>query len=444
MADDLGWGDVGYNGHAVIRTPHLDAMSRSGLRFDRFYAAAPVCSPTRGSCLTGRHPYRYGIRTANDGHLRADELTLAKLLRGVGYRTGHFGKWHLGTLTPDFSGKGPGRRPAQNFMTPAAAGFDQWFSTEYAVATWDPYDPENAHGRADVRALYWHNGNNVTTADQPGLVGCDSRIIMDHVLPFVEQAVTSGVPFFVVIWFHAPHAPVIGGPAYRARYAEQADERQHYYAAVTALDEQIGRLRARLREWNAAENTMVWFCSDNGPEGTPGPAGRSQGDAGPFRGRKRSLYEGGVRVPGILEWPARLKTPRATDYPAVTSDYLPTICDVLGIELPEAEGQPVDGVSLVPLLAGEATQRPRPIGYQTRGMAAWTDNQFKLVHHERPQRDRSDNGTTPVATWELYDLLADPAESRNIARQHPDVVARMRRQLIEWQADCEADRADIQ
>lgn len=132
---------------------------------------------------------------------------------------------------------------------------------------------------------------------------------MDRVIPFVETAVEQEKRFFAVIWFHAPHAPVVGGPELRALYREYGENQQHYYACITALDQQVGRLRQRLRELQVARDTMVWFASDNGPEGNPGPQGRSQGSAGPFRGRKRSLYEGGVRVPALLVWPARIAGP---------------------------------------------------------------------------------------------------------------------------------------
>ena len=441
MADDLGWGDTGYNGHPVIQTPNLDDMARHGLRFNRFYAAAPVCSPTRGSVLTGRHPYRYGITFANTGHLKREEICLARVLKQLDYATGHFGKWHLGTLSPDFSGKGSKRHPRENYMTPGMAGFDEWFSTEYAVATWDPYKKENAHGRFDVRALYWHNGTNIVDGPAEGLTGCDSRIIMDHALPFIEGAVRRQQPFFAVIWFHAPHQPVVGGPPYLAKYADQPEDKRHYYAVVTALDEQMGRLRKALRRLGVAEHTMLWFCADNGPEGNPGPKGRSQGSAGPFRGRKRSLYEGGVRVPGLLEWPAKITRPRVTDFPAVTSDYFPTILEVLGHPRPEKPHRPYDGISLLPVIEGRMTVRPRPIGFQSGGMATLSDQRYKLVHHASLKRPRSDNGTTPVRAWELYDLIADPAETTNLADQHPDVVARMRAILERWRASCAASAA---
>ncbi|WP_460166846.1 sulfatase family protein [Thermostilla marina] len=434
MADDLGWGDTGYNGHPVIKTPNLDQMSREGLRFDRFYAGSAVCSPTRGSCLTGRHPYRYGIPTANAGHLKAEEICLAEVLKAKGYATGHFGKWHLGTLSPDYSGKGPGRHPELHYSTPGMNGFDEWFSTEFAVATWDPYAPENSHLSKsmpwDPRALYWHNGKNV----EGPLTGCDSKIIMDRALPFIERAAGEKTPFFAVIWFHAPHQPVVGGPEYRAMYKDRSENEQHYYAVVTAMDEQIGRLRNKLEELGVADDTMLWFCSDNGPEGNPGPSGRSQGTAGPFRGRKRSLYEGGVRVPGLLVWPEKVRNPRVVDVPCVTSDYFPTILAAVGLEMPQ--DRPYDGVNLMPLIEGKMTERPRPIAFQYGTQVSLTDNRFKLVHNLSKKRPRSDNGTCPFSEWELYDLANDPSETTNVAAKYPEIVARMRETLAEWQESC--------
>ncbi|QXD25742.1 sulfatase-like hydrolase/transferase [Opitutia bacterium ISCC 51] len=443
MADDLGWGDVAYNGHPVIKTPHLDAMAANGLKMNRFYAGAPVCSPTRGSVLSGRHPSRYGIATANQGHLKDAEVSLAEVMKSQGYATGHFGKWHLGTMTKDYSGK-KNRKPEENYSTPGTSGSDEWFATEYAVSTWDPYDPANAHGGVvDSRVLYYENGKNIVDGVAEGLVGCDSRIIMDKALPFIEKQVKADTPFFTVIWFHAPHTPVVAGPEYLAMYPNEEEGEQHYYGVVTALDDQMGRLRASLKEWGVADNTMVWFCSDNGPEGNPEAKGRNQGSAGPFRGRKRSLYEGGVRVAGILEWPAKVSAGRETDFPAVTSDYFPTVLDVLGFRIPEMDARPYDGVSLVPLIEDDIQERPRPIAFQGHGLASLSDNRFKLVHNPNEKRLRSDNGTAPMVEWELYDLLADPAESNNLADQHPEVVKKMKSQLIAWQISCEASNEEL-
>ena len=438
MADDLGWGDVGFNGNETVITPELDRMAKAGMRFERFYAAAPVCSPTRGSVLTGRHPSRYGIPTANQGHLKRDEITLAEVLRDHGYATGHFGKWHLGTLAPDYSGK-KGRNPEKNYMTPGMSGFDEWFSTEYSVSTWDPYDPKNAHnGITDPRVLFFHNGRNIEDGPTEGLVGDTARMVMDKALPFIEEATKEDEPFFAVIWFHAPHLPVVGGPDFLAMYPDLDENTQHYYAVITAVDRQMGRLRNALREFGVAEDTMLWFAADNGPEGNPGKKGRSQGTAEPFRGRKRSLYEGGVRVPGLLEWPEKVVEGSETSVSAVTSDYFATVLDVLGYTLPEEKRRPYDGVSIVPLIEGNATRRLFPIGFQGHGMATLNDNRFKLVHNPGKKRLKSDNGTAPVVEWELYDLDNDPSESKNIIDEHATIAAEMRKQLEEWQESCEA------
>ena len=421
MADDLGWGDTGYNGNKVIKTPNLDRMAGEGIRFDRFYSGAPVCSPTRGSCLTGRHPYRYGIFFANVGHMRRQEITLAEALKTQGYATGHFGKWHLGTLAPDYSGKGKKRNPAENYATPGTSGFDEWFSTEYAVATWDPYDPANAHGKFDVRNLYWHNGTNVTE----GLEGCDSRIIMDKAIPFLRGAAERKTPFLAVIWFHAPHAPVVAGPEYRAMYADRTENEQHYFGCITAMDQQIGRLREELDRLGIARNTMLWFCSDNGPEGPPQKRGRHQGSAGPFRGRKRSLYEGGVRVPGLLVWPERIPKARVVSVPCSTSDYFPTVLDCLGFAM-KGQPEPIDGVSLMPLIDGKMTERPRPIGFESQRQVSLTENRYKIYSANGGKR------------FELYDLLEDPGETNDLAGEKPEVVQRMSRTLGAWRDSCKA------
>ncbi len=436
MADDLGWGDTGFNGHPRIITPHLDAMARSGMKLTRYYAGAPVCSPTRGSCLTGRNPFRYGITTANVGHLLKDEINLAGLLSKKGYATGHFGKWHLGTLSPRFSGKGPGRKAEKNFMSPGMAGFDEWFASEFSIATYNPYMPENGHCQAarkgDMRALFWHNGKPLTKP----LSGCTSKMVMDRALPFITQAANEKKPFLAVIWFHAPHLPVVGHPKYmEAHYRDLPDNEQHYFSCITALDAQMGRLRAHLRTLRIEQNTMLCFASDNGPEGNPGPRGHSQGTSGKFRGRKRSLYEGGVRVPALAEWPGTLQ-PREVDTPCVSSDYFPTISALL--ELPLTQ-RPYDGINILPILQGTQQKRGSPIGFRFGRDQTLVDDRYKLVHNRGGlKRRRSDNGKVPVAEFELYDLGADPSETRNIAGTHPEVVGRMKRQLAAFVQSCEA------
>ncbi len=441
MADDLGWGDVGFNGNTTIKTPHLDAMAAAGMRFTRFYAAAPVCSPTRGSVLTGRHPYRYGVFSANVGHMPPRERTLAELLKEHGYATGHFGKWHLGTLTKTVrdSNRG-GPKGAAHFSTPGQNGFETWFSTEAKVPTWDPmlrpkgvkrrtwWDPVANPQEADFYGTrYWENGREVSE----GLRGDDSRIIMDRVIPFIRRAVERRQPFFAVVWFHAPHLPVVAGPKYTALYADHAKYAQHYFGCITAMDEQVGRLRAELRASGVHENTLLCFCADNGPEGK---AGSAPGSAGPFRGRKRDLYEGGIRVPALVEWPARVKAGSVTDFPACTSDYLPTILEILGIG--DRRGpEPLDGISLLAVLDGKPMARSRPMAFEHGRQIALIDNRYKIIREGIRRGGDSDRELDPTK-FALFDLIEDPSERHDLSHKHPEIVRRMVTTLREWRESC--------
>ncbi|MDA2938695.1 sulfatase-like hydrolase/transferase [Acidobacteria bacterium AH-259-A15] len=430
MSDDQGWGDTGANGHPLLKTPNLDAIAENGIHFKRFYSGAPVCSPTRGSCITGRHPYRYGIFSANVGHMPKEEVTLAEVLKTQGYATGHFGKWHLGTLTTKVkeSNRG-GPRGAKNYSPPWENGFDVCFSTEAKVPTWNPMimpkgkirgaAPEGAGQPYGTH--YWLGPDKMA---RKNLEGDDSRVIMDRALPFIENAVKQRKAFLAVIWFHTPHAPVVAGPKYRKMYENLSVDEQHYYGCISAMDEQMGRLRKALRDLGVADNTMVWFCSDNGPEGD-GTTGRSRGSAGPFRGRKRSLLEGGVRVPGILEWPAIIKTSRVVETPCSTLDYFPTVLDVLGFKI-KGQPEPMDGVSLLPLIEGNMKARPVPIAFQSRNQVSLTDNRYKIY---------SDNDGE---TYTLFDLIEDPGETKDLSSEKPEIVRAMRGKLEIWRASCKA------
>jgi len=429
MTDDLGWGDVGFNGNEVIQTPHLDQLASSGIVLNRFYSASAVCSPTRASVLTGRNPVRVGVPTANQGHLGEDEISLAELVKEAGYATGHFGKWHLGTLTTSMRDSNRGRPgDSSHFSIPTQHGFDVYFSTEAKVPTYDPmhkpvaFDTLNGeslrYGWAAVQEeqhIEAYGTHYFTHPDEPetnNLSGDNSKVIMDRVLPFITRSKEAAQPFFAVVWFHTPHLPVVADSAYRALYSTYSHEEQIYFGTITAMDAQVGRLRQHLSELNALDNTMIWFASDNGPErDTPG-------SAGPYRERKRSLHEGGVRVPAFVSWPARLEGSTSLSAPTVTSDYLPTLVDYLGLTSPQ--DRILDGVSLVDILNGTQTERGEPIGFFFREKRSWVDDRYKLISKDEGQ------------TYELYDLVEDQAERFDISQEHPERVEAMRRALAEW------------
>lgn len=433
MCDDLGYGDTGFNGNRVIKTPSLDQLATEGTVFTRFYAGGPVCSPTRGTCLTGRHYSRYGINHANVGHLPIHEIALPRIAKELGYATGHFGKWHLGTLDPSNSAK-PGRKPEANYAPPWERWYDESLATEFAVPTWDPsvgYDGKTSN-RLDSRweSPYFHNGVQV----QEPVLGCDSEFIVNHAIDFIQRAAAEQRPFFTTVWFHAPHTPVVAGPEFLAMYEEYPEDYAHYYGVVTAMDQQVGRLNQALKDLDVEENTVVFFCSDNGPEGRAQyPAGgrgfrRSRGSTAGLRGRKRSLYNGGVAVPAIAKWPGTVGAGDRCHVPASTLDYLPTLIDLWSYEMPDQ--RPIDGESLLPLLestsSGESPDRRAPIPYRfvERRSAmfdsptfAVIDNRFKLLTNLGPNFDPTER--------QLYDLLADPYEEDNVIAFYPDEADRL-------------------
>jgi len=331
MSDDQGWGDVAYYGHPRLETPELDAMAAEALRVDNFFAGAPVCSPTRATCLTGRHHLRSGITWVNDnyGVINARETTIADALSANGYRTGHFGKWHL---------KDPRWNSTHN---PGQLGFQYWIATSNNA---EKVDPEG----------YFHMGDPVNDT-----LGEDSAVIMDYALEFIEDSVNRGKPFFANIWMHTPHSPYGSTQEFLDRYSDVTDANARaYYASITAMDVQIGRLRDALRAMGIADNTLLVFCSDNGPEGP--------GSAGPWPGGKRGITDGGLRVPGIIEWPSVITEPRVTQTPIVTSDLYPTFLAAAGIA-DFGPARPIDGENVLPELMGHSFTRAGPIRFMISG-----------------------------------------------------------------------------
>jgi arylsulfatase A-like enzyme len=428
MADDQGWGDVGYNGHPVLKTPNLDAMASESLRFDRFYAAAPVCSPTRGSVMTGRHPNRFGC--FKWGHtLRPQEVTIAEALKRGGYVTGHFGKWHLGSVR-----KG-------SPINPGASGFDEWFS---------------APNFFDNDPILSREGTAVQTKGESSMVTADAAI------EFIRKHAKSSRPFFAVVWFGSPHGPHEAVEKDRALYEGQSKKLQNFYGEITGLDRAVGKVRKELRALDIQNDTIFWYCSDNG--GLPG-VGSTGG-----RGNKGNVYEGGLRVPAILEWPARIRNPRKTDVPCNTSDIYPTLLDIVGVRI---EKQPVlDGISLFSLIDGKMKSRPRPMGFwdypiggistpskkymsellaaQKKGDEVGDRSRLRLEAGKITKKYPEDKlpGHSAWLDWpwklhrienkkgvkfELYNLAEDPEEGKDLAGRIPERVETMKGKLEEWQ-----------
>lgn len=286
---------------------------------------------------------------------------------------------------------------------PGEFGFDEWLS----VTNFFDRDPVlSRRGKFEE-----HRGDS-------------SEIIVAEALKFIAKNRAGGKPLFTVIWYGSPHAPFHAAPEDKRTFAELAPLSQDHYGELVAMDRSIGTLRSGLRELGIAENTLVWFCSDNGglPEIKPGTVGT-------LRGFKNTLYEGGLRVPGIFEWPAVIRAARVTRHPAGTVDIFPTLAEI--VRLPaDAMLSPVDGTSLRPLLAAEVKERAKPLPFRHQGRAAWIDNRYKLV-----------TPGIPTGTFELYDLEADPRESRNIADEQPDVARRLRTALLAWNESVQASVA---
>lgn len=413
MCDDLGWGDTGFNGNKIIKTPQLDQMAKEGAVLSHFYSIGPVCSPTRASFLTGRHYYRMGVFTANKGHLPKEEYTIAKMLKKEGYETGHFGKWHLGTLNDSISNKGKRRKPKENFAPPWLRDYDQSFVTESATATWDP-----GIGRRSINNPYYENGEVATQ----NLLGCDSRVLMDRAIPFIQQSVKKEKPFVAVIWFHAPHEDIVAGPEYLKMYKEYG-EAAHYYGCVTAVDDQVGRLRNELKKLGVDNNTALFFCSDNGPEGkmfNDPKRPRRAGKTGGFTGRKRSVYEGGVRVPALALWPKHIKAGSKIDVPCSVMDYLPTVAAITNAEL--LENRTIDGENILPVLKEEKHTHEKSIPFRYGDYACLVKENFKLII-ESPINNENDK---------LFNLSKDKTEVNNLVNKYPEKVEEMRGEIMDF------------
>ncbi len=411
LADDLGWGDLGCYGHPLIKTPNLDRFAQQGLRLTQCYSASAVCSPSRSAILTGRTPYRNGVFTwipeGRDIHLRRSEITFAKLLHDRGYSTCHVGKWHLNGYFND------PRHPQPNDH-----GYDWWLATQNNAAP-SHKDPVN----------FVRNGKSVGK-----LTGFSAPLVVEEGIQWLKEHRKPDRPFLLSVWTHEPHLPIESDPQYQEPYRElpNADQRQHH-GNVTQLDAAFGRLMTTLDELKLTDNTLVIFTADNGPEGD-GTQGRTRGSTGGLRGRKRDVYEGGIRVPGIIRWPGHITPQTTSDVPVIGSDLFVTVCEIAKIPIPA--DRVIDGGSLLPLFAGKAeVTRQRPLYWRCPIAIQWPKTamrigDWKIVANE------------PLTRFELYDLGKDPREQTNLADREPEKLAEMRDALKALNSEIEAEGPD--
>lgn len=378
MADDQGWGQTGYNGHPVLKTPNLDAMAAAGIRFDRFYAAGPVCSPTRASVLTGRTHNRTGV-PSHGNNLCLQEKTLPQALKKAGYKTALFGKWHLNGV------RGAGVPIlGDDANHPGKYGFDVWLGVSNFF---------------DLNPLMSRNG----VFEE--FEGDSSNVVVNEALKFMAEQ--KDQPFLAVIWYGSPHNPQRALEKDRQGLAD--DQLGNHLGEIQGIDRSMGALRSGLRELGIEKDTLIWYCSDNGGLNLDPDA------VGNLRGHKGSVYEGGIRVPGIIEWPGTIE-PAVTDEPASTMDMMPTIVDLL--DLPEEVMlDVVDGESLVPMFEGKRMERSHPIPFYFQTKAAVIDGNYKLVTMNAKK-----------GSWKLHNLKKDPGESKDLSAEMPERFENMKQQ----------------
>lgn len=408
LADDLGWGDLACYGHPLIKTPHLDKFATQGLRLTQCYSASAVCSPSRSAIVTGRTPYRNGVFTwipaGRDIHLRRSEITFARLLHDQGYATCHVGKWHLNGYFND------PRHPQPNDH-----GYDWWMATQNNAA------PSHKNPNNFVR-----NGEPVGE-----LTGFSAPLVVEEGIKWLKEKRDPQQPFCLAVWTHEPHLPIESDPKFQDLYKDlpDPDQRQHH-GNVSQLDDAFGRLMATLDELKLTDNTFVAFTSDNGPEGD-GIKARNRGSTGGLRGRKRDVYEGGIRVPGIIRWPGHVTPNTTSDVPVIGSDLFVTVCEIAKVPVPA--DRVLDGGSLLPLFAGKSeVTRQRPLYWRCAIAANWPKTamrigDWKIVANE------------PLTRFELYQIKNDPNEQNNLAERDREKFAEMREALIKLNGEIEAE-----
>lgn len=412
FCDDLGYGDLGSFGHPTIRTPKLDRMAAEGQRWTSFYSADSVCTPSRAALLTGRLPIRTGMFSDtrrvlfpdSAGGLPASEITIAELLKTRGYATAAIGKWHLGF---------------QAEYLPLKQGFDSYFGIPYSNdMDWTGGALPAAERRQRMmnpKIEYWNVPllRNETVIERPAEQSTLTKRYTDEALKFINA--NKSRPFFLYLAHTMPHMPL-----FRSKEFEGRSARGIYGDVIEELDANVGRVLDSLRQLKLDRNTLVVFTSDNGPWAVFNEQG---GSAGLLRGAKGGTYEGGMREPAIFWQPGTLKPGVVTDIGS-TLDLLPTICALAGVQAPS--DRVLDGYDLSAVLLGKG-RSPRQTMFYWRGSKLYAVRHGSFKAHFITQAEYGGEAAVTHATPELYNLDHDPSEKYNVAQQHPDVIAEIRR-----------------
>ena len=414
--DDQGTVDLGCYGARDLVTPHLDALATRGVRWTQFYSAAPVCSPSRAAVLTGRYPQRAGL-PGNAGSspgakgMGSDQVTMAEMFKQAGYATGHVGKWHLGYISQTM---------------PNAQGFEYSFGhMGGCIDNYSHFFYWSGPNRHDL----WRNGKEIWEDGRffPELMVHEARQFID---------VHRDEPFFLYWAINVPHYPLQGTSVWRAHYRELNPPRRMYAAFISTMDEMIGRLLTHVDERGLRNDTIIVFQSDHGHSTEERTFGGG-GSAGPYRGAKFSLFEGGLRVPAIISWPGRLPEHEVREQLATAVDWMPTLAKLACVKLPRRR---LDGKSLLSVIKSPDADSPHDVfhwqsGRGLGGKPQWAvrSGTWKLIGNPRDTSNRAPLHASDQLF--LVDLADDPGETKNMASEYPNVTRRLQELHVQWLQD---------
>ncbi|MGQ9651279.1 MAG: sulfatase-like hydrolase/transferase [Phycisphaerae bacterium] len=414
LADDMGIGDVGCYGCRDIQTPNLDALARSGARLTNFYVASPICAPSRAALITGRYPNRIGMSTDRNIESGMDkpgipssEITLAELVRSQGYATAALGKWHLGSTHETQ----PNAQGFDLFFGHHASCIDAFSHMYYASL---PYYHDLYRNRQEV----FEDGKHMTD------------LITREATRFIEE--NKNRPFLIYAAYNAPHYPMVAHERFHRQYAHLPQARRDYAAMVAGLDESVGAIMAKLAEAGLAEDTFVFFTSDNGAA-DPSPRGEGGGSNAPYREYKRSLFDGGIHMPAIISWPRRVPAGQVRDQLAIAMDLFSTVAEITGSRLPP--DHVIDGRSWMPFLLDPSKPGHDILFFEWDGQQAVRQGKWKVVRNGlmNMAQGRTTRATGNDAVF-LADLSADPGEKVNVCQEHPDVAQQLLSLHAQWQS----------